>query len=79
MTTDTRRYTPHCRCGAHWTGTSAAHCAQCHHTFTSTAGFTRHRRNDQCLTPESIGMVPAARDYPAWSLPGTWDGPDTTA
>lgn len=42
---DPRRYTPHCRCGTHWTGSNTCHCAACHRTFTSPAAFTRHRRD----------------------------------
>ncbi len=77
MTADPRRYTPHCRCGTHWTGSNTCHCAGCHRTFTSPAAFTRHRRDSRCLDPDDLGMAAAARDYMAWSLPGTWEGPET--
>jgi hypothetical protein len=64
-------------CGARWTGLGAAHCSACHHTFTSAGAFDRHRRNGKCLPPETIGLVKADRDWPGWSWPGTWAGPQS--
>lgn len=51
----------------------------CHVTFTSVSGFTLHRRRGKCENPASVGMVPAGRNYPAWTMPGTWNGPDGDA
>lgn len=69
--------TPHCRCGATWTGLTAAHCATCHTTFTSTTGFDRHRRAGQCLTPEAAGLVPIHRKtWTGYGLPGSYTHAD---
>lgn len=66
-------------CDAQWSGLAAAHCAACHHTFTSAGGFDRHRRGGNCLNPADIGMVSADRKWPGWSMPGSWNGPDEAA
>ncbi|MGZ3715269.1 MAG: FDXHR family putative zinc-binding protein [Ktedonobacterales bacterium] len=69
-------------CDTRWRGLGAAHCSGCHKTFTSVAAFDKHRRGSHanntrhCVDPESIGLVPARRDWPGWQLPGTWTGPD---
>lgn len=44
-------------CPARWTGTSTAHCAGCHHTFSSVTGFDTHRRQGQCADPATVGLV----------------------
>lgn len=66
------------RCTTWWTGLTAAHCAACHQTFTSTAAFTSHRTGNQCTNPADHPdrYTPAGRPWPGWSLPGTWRGPD---
>lgn len=50
-----------CRCGAHWSGLSAAHCASCHVTFTGVTAFDRHRRAGRCLIPAEAGLVAKQR------------------
>lgn len=69
-------------CENRWTGLNSAHCAGCHHSFTSVAAFDLHRRGDKCLEPATIltrkgqfALVPADRPWIGWSKPGTWDGP----
>lgn len=69
-------------CDSRWTGLIAAHCARCHLSFTSVSAFDTHRRDGKCLDPATTftrngepAFVPADRDWPGWSLPGTWDGP----
>lgn len=47
----TEPYTPHCRCGATWTGSLMCHCSACHVTFTTVGSFDSHRSNDSCLSP----------------------------
>jgi hypothetical protein len=64
-------------CEHQWTGLSAAHCSGCHVSFTSVAAFDRHRRGGQCLSPVEVGLVPANRDWPGWSLAGSWEGPES--
>lgn len=34
-----------------------AHCGACHITWSGITGFDQHRRDGQCLTPESIGYT----------------------
>lgn len=34
-----------------------AHCSVCHRTFGGVHGFDRHRKNGQCVPPETIGYV----------------------
>lgn len=47
-----------CRCGTHWTGHNTAHCAACHHTFSSPALFDTHRtasgKHGRCLNPATM-------------------------
>lgn len=43
-----------------------AHCASCHRTFGGVSGFDGHRRNGQCLDPQTLGM--AVRDD-IWRTP----------
>lgn len=51
-----------CRgCGARIRGITACHCGQCHATFGSLSGFTRHRQRGRCLDPASLGMVSVDR------------------
>lgn len=69
------------RCPSWWTGTRSGHCTACHRTFTSIAAFDKHRSGSHakstrhCVDPETVGLVPAGRAWPGWSLPGTWAGP----
>lgn len=35
---------------------SQAHCGVCHRTFGGVTGFDRHRKDGECLTPESFGL-----------------------
>lgn len=44
-----------CRCGDTWTGLNRAHCSICHRTFGGITGFDKHRDNEECLEPETIG------------------------
>ena len=69
------------RCPNWWTGMRSGHCTACHRSFTSIAAFDKHRAGSHsdgqrhCVDPESVGLVPADRAWPGWSLPGTWNGP----
>ena len=55
-------------CDSRWTGLKMAHCASCHHTFSTPANFDAHRRDGECLPPESVNLVQNDR--------GTWKGKD---
>lgn len=73
------------RCPNWWTGLRSGHCATCHRSFTSVAAFDRHRSGSHargtrhCVDPEVVGLVPAEREWPGWSLPGKWAGPEAEA
>jgi len=61
-----------CRgCTARWHGTRRAHCAACHHTFSSVTAFDRHRTPDgdhgQCLDPATLAAL--VYRHGAWSWP----------
>lgn len=62
------------RCDARWGGLKTAHCATCHHTFTSITAFDKHRTGPAdartCLTPTDVGLIDAGRGYPCWGQPG---------
>jgi hypothetical protein len=68
-------------CGGRFTGLRTAHCTVCHQTWTSPAGFDRHRRYGKCLTPDTMRdkagyliwhnvFQDAGRAYPCWSFTG---------
>jgi len=67
------------RCDARWNGTSTAHCAACHETFTRVTVFDRHRTGTHsragrhCLAPVAVGLVDAGRAYQCWCTPGEDD------
>ena len=69
------------RCDNWWTGLTFAHCSNCDRTFTSVSAFDMHRAGfhakgtRHCVDPATVGLVPAGRAWPGWSLPGTWRGP----
>lgn len=45
----------HCRdCHRTWTGTSQAHCVNCHHHFSSNSAADRHLVNDSCYPPQEV-------------------------
>lgn len=64
------------RCSARWGGLKTAHCMSCHRTFTTAAGFDRHRAGSHvegarhCVDPACVGLVDAGRAYPCWGFPG---------
>lgn len=57
------------RCPAEWSGMNTGHCATCHTTFTGITAFDAHRRNGQCLPPESAGLSLTKRAYPCYGYP----------
>jgi len=63
-----KRYTPHCGCGAHWTGLTRAHCAACHLTFNRPSLFDKHRVAGTCRLPVALGMV--QKSDGVWGMPG---------
>lgn len=70
---------PHaCRCGSRWSGGLTAHCAACHRTFSGIGPFDRHRRDDGCADPATVGLVLATgRAFECWgNPPDTQDGRD---
>jgi hypothetical protein len=66
------------RCPARWNGYNTGHCSACHETFTGITAFDKHRdgshvKGRYCVSPQSVGLVPAGRAYPCWALPGTYE------
>lgn len=62
-----------CHCDARWGGLLASHCSACHNTFSGIIAFDKHRLRGKCVDPESRGLVQSDRNYPCFSLPGTYD------
>lgn len=60
-------------CDAKWAGTSRAHCAACHSTFSGPSLFDRHRVNSKCARPESLGFV---LDGGTWRTPAPANRPE---
>jgi hypothetical protein len=48
-------------CSREWSGIRAAHCSQCHHTFTTPNAFDAHQflkpGGVTCRDPSSVGLV----------------------
>ena len=44
-------------CGIRWYGIDRAHCSACHRTFAAADLFDRHRVDQACLNPVSLGMI----------------------
>lgn len=48
-------------CAREWSGRNAAHCSQCHLTYTTPNAFDRHQSLRKgvvnCSDPSSVGMV----------------------
>ena len=44
-------------CGQRWYGIDRAHCSTCHRTFTEVDLFDRHRVENGCRSPASVGMI----------------------
>lgn len=65
------------RCSARWNGTTTAHCAGCHATFTGPSAFDRHRvltgEHGRCRDAAALGLVDAGRAYPCWRWPSDDD------
>jgi hypothetical protein len=53
-------------CGQRWYGIDRAHCGTCHRTFTEVDFFDRHRVDDGCRSPASLGMIKNAKS-------GVWE------
>lgn len=53
----------HPKCGKHWTGARACHCAACCETFSCTATFDRHQRDGQCREPATVGLVARSKPW----------------
>jgi hypothetical protein len=53
-------------CGQRWYGIDRAHCATCHRTFTTVDFFDRHRVDQECRNPASLGMIKHAKS-------GVWE------
>ena len=52
------------RCGAKWSGTSRAHCAGCHETFSCDTNFDLHRKSFTCYPPDCGGkLLPRENEY----------------
>lgn len=78
MTAPARAYVLPFSCGGcdnRWSGTSMAHCAGCHRTFTTVGNFDKHRSGSrsghaagECSDPADRGLVENARGQ--WSAPG---------
>lgn len=43
-------------CTNTWTGVSRAHCSACHTTFGGVASFDRHRYQETCREPSTLGL-----------------------
>lgn len=69
-----------CGCGHTWTGKTAAHCGKCHHTFSTTALFDRHRtaegEHGRCIPPDQIRTKQGNRLM--YHRNGMWRGPELT-
>lgn len=64
------------RCTETWTGTTAAHCAACHQTFSTDGVAAKAHRGPydvmRCADPASVGLVKNARGYWATPSDGKW-------
>jgi hypothetical protein len=49
------------RCRQRWYGIDRAHCATCHRTFADADFFDRHRVDDDCRNPATLGMIKHAK------------------
>ncbi|WP_422662711.1 hypothetical protein [Pseudonocardia sp.] len=67
-------------CDHSWTGTAAAHCGSCHHTFSAPRTFDLHRgqygERGQCLDPEEVRS--RSGDRLLFLRDGMWRGPEMT-
>jgi hypothetical protein len=67
----------HSRCDQQWTALGAAHCGECHRTFSSTGLFDKHRyvfgEHGACLDPAEM-MNKGQRA--AYFRDGMWRGPE---
>lgn len=69
--------TTHPSCGATWPekALNVAHCAACHHTFSSPTAFDKHRtQSGGCKEPAAVGLVNGQRPYDCWSFPPKENG-----
>lgn len=66
-------------CDHAWSGTGAAHCASCHHTFATAGLFDLHRsqygERGACLEPEQV-LKSGVRAL--FLRDGMWRGPELT-
>lgn len=67
-------------CEGRYTGLKTAHCTVCHETFTTPAGFDRHRSRGTCLDPATMVnsksepvFKNAGRAYKCWAFSGEYD------
>ena len=64
----------HCkRCHTTWNReTNIAHCTVCCRTFSTPANFDRHRKEGECLDPESVGLETKVDKHGTviWKRPG---------
>lgn len=60
-------------CTQGWSPGRRCHCMVCGENFTVVANFDKHRKDGQCLPPESIGMVLNERGI--WAKPGEREFP----
>lgn len=61
-------------CDTTWTGLAVAHCAACHLTFGSVAGFDKHRVSGRCRSEyelTALGMAP--NPFGRWRFPMSLD------
>lgn len=59
-----------CRgCHHQWFGKEMAHCALCHHTFSTVSNFDKHRTGGGCRIPAGFRQ----NDRGTWLAPGERD------
>lgn len=58
------------KCLAAWTGVNRCHCTVCHTTFSGLTYFDQHRKNDKCVSPESLGLHDNGKGV--WVSDYTW-------
>lgn len=57
-------------CTNGWPSGRKCHCTTCCQTFSCVSNFDKHRENDKCLPPASVGLAKNAH--------GVWITPDET-
>jgi hypothetical protein len=45
------------KCVAGWPSTARSHCTVCSRNFSCPKNFDKHRDNDKCLDPRTVGLM----------------------